>query len=264
VNPPVSLVAPQYTSSPGPLLEAAAVAEAGGLAGLFLLDHLVAPGDAHRPVLELASTLGLAAAATTTLTIGTLVMRAPLRGAEISAAVAATAAAIAGGRFVLGLGAGDSRSADESRRYGQESGGLDERLTAVSDVLEATRPGGYPRWVGGTHRRVLELAARAEGWNGWDLDAEQFARLAARVRSQGDVVVTWGGAVLLGRAEDEVADLVAARGGSEGTIPGTPSGVAAQLSTRLEAGAEHLVVAVLPNRRDRWEMFVEEVVPRLA
>jgi alkanesulfonate monooxygenase SsuD/methylene tetrahydromethanopterin reductase-like flavin-dependent oxidoreductase (luciferase family) len=265
VRPKVSLTAPQFTASLDPVLEAARFVEASDLDGLFLFDHLVPLGDASRPVLELAATLGAVAATTTSATIGTLVLRAPLRGPEISAAVARSAATIAPGRIVVGLGAGDRLSAEESLRFGQAIGSLEERVGAVSSSVERLAGTGVRRWVGGLHRRVLEAALGADGWNGWAVGPERFASIAAVLRSKRpDLELTWGGSVVVGRDGSDLDALVAGRGGRGGDITGTADQVVAQLTALTKLGCQHFVVSVLPNRAERWEIFARSVANRLG
>jgi alkanesulfonate monooxygenase SsuD/methylene tetrahydromethanopterin reductase-like flavin-dependent oxidoreductase (luciferase family) len=258
----VSITAPQFASGPGPLLEAAAFVESSGLDGLFLFDHLVPLGEPGRPVLELAAALGLVAAATSRATVGTLVLRVPMRGPGISTAIATTAHRVAGGRLVVGMGAGDSRSGEEAVRFGQTRPGLGERLEMVAAAVESTRAAGITTWVGGSHPRVVTLARRADGWNGWGVDPDVFAAIGEPLRREG-VELTWGGAVLVGRDRSDLDAVLSVRGGSGPVIRGTPAEVAASLRALIGAGAGHLVVSVLPNVAERWELFAAEVVPRL-
>jgi alkanesulfonate monooxygenase SsuD/methylene tetrahydromethanopterin reductase-like flavin-dependent oxidoreductase (luciferase family) len=258
---PVGLTAPQFGNTLEPVLRAAGIVESYGFAGLFFFDHLVPIGAPDRPVLELAGTIGAVAAATDQLTLGSLVMRAPMRGVGISTAIASTAATIAPGRFVLGLGAGDSMSADEDRRFGRTSDPLSERVQAVREVLEATSDRGFDRWIGGLHPRLLELMALAEGWNGWGVDVDRVPSMCLDIRRHNPTaLITWGGSVVLG-TDDRDLDAVAS--GRTGHIVGTPDRVASELLALRNAGVESLVLSVLPNVAQRWEMFAETVLPKL-
>ena len=62
-----------------------------------------------------------------------------LRDPSITAGIATALAAIAPGRSVLGLGAGDSMSEDEAVRYGMDRPGLTERLGLLEETIELTR-----------------------------------------------------------------------------------------------------------------------------
>jgi alkanesulfonate monooxygenase SsuD/methylene tetrahydromethanopterin reductase-like flavin-dependent oxidoreductase (luciferase family) len=254
----VALTAPQFSRNPEPLFAWAAFLEEAGLDGGFLFDHLVPIGDATRPVLEMAGALGALSAATSTIDIGTLVMRAPLRGEVLSAAVAATAAAVAPGRVVVGLGAGDRLSGEEAERFGMPHGGLDERVGTLRETalrIGAACPD-VRVWVGGTHPRVIEVAAQsASGWNGWMLDPGRVEEIRSRL--PGTHEITWGGAVITAHAESEVQRLVDQRGGPRGAIAGTIDEVAAELRRYVAAGAQRLLLSMLPNRVDQWALAVE-------
>lgn len=261
----LSITAPQFSSTIEPVLEAARFVEEAGLDGLFLFDHLIPLGDPQRPVLELAATLGAVAASTSTILIGTLVLRAPLRGPEISAAVARTAAAVAGPRLVVGLGAGDRMSADEAHRYGGTHDSLPARVAAVRSTLEVLEGTGVTTWLGGTHERILALAPQADGWNGWALQAERMRDVAARLHAdRPGLEISWGGSVVVGRDRTDLDDVLSLRQGRGGDVTGTPDQVAAQLTALVEAGTRHFIVSVLPNTRRRWEIFARSVLPQLA
>lgn len=261
----VSLTAPQFDGRFAPVREAVSTAEVFGFSGIFLFDHLVPLGDPGRPILELAAALGAMAATTTRISVGALVMRAPLRGPTISAAVAATAAAIAPGRLILGLGAGDGLSVDEGRRFGERLQPLDRRVADVAATLRATADLGITRWIGGTHERMLELAESAEGWNGWAIEPDRMRLIANRLASAtADVTISWGGSVVMGRNRAHLDHILASRDGQGGTITGTADEVHRQLEAIIAAGVSHLVLSLLPNRREAWEAFAELVLPKLG
>ena len=156
-------------------------------------------------------------------------------------------------------------SAEETRRFGQKHGSLDDRLEAVSRTLRLTRSTPILRWVGGTHPRVLELAAHADGWNGWAVTREKLVGIVSRLRAErSDVTISWGGSVVMGRDDSEVDDIVSGRNGRGGTITGTTSSVPAELRRLVDAGVDHLVVSVLPNRHQQWERFAGAVLGKLG
>jgi alkanesulfonate monooxygenase SsuD/methylene tetrahydromethanopterin reductase-like flavin-dependent oxidoreductase (luciferase family) len=265
VRPRFHLTVPQFSSTVEPVLAAARFAEASSLDGVFLFDHLVPLGDPHRPVLELAATLGAVAAATSTITVGTLVMRVPLRGPEVSAAVARTAATIAPGRMVVGLGAGDRMSADEAMRFGQQVASVTDRVMAVEQAVRGLEGSDVRRWVGGTHDLVLAAALEADGWNGWALTPERFAAIASRLRAdRPGLELSWGGSELVGEDPSDLDAVMTERDGRGGDITGTADQVVAQLTALAGLGCQHFVVSVLPNRGERWEIFARSVVDRLG
>ena len=261
---PVSLTVPQFSADPQHLLALAAGASGYGLRGLFAFDHLVPLGDPHRPVFELTSLLG-ALGASAKVTVGSLVMRVTLRPPEISAAAAATLATLAPGRAVLGLGVGDSMSAEEGNRFGQTLPTLDERLSLLRATIAAVRSVAptLPVWVGGRHRRLRELAAQlADGWNAWGAPVEELAAEAEEVRAMAGsrpFVVSWGGTLLLARDEASLEKQIRERGGSRGTIAGTPSKIRSHLE-RVGSVTDEVIVSVVPNRPPNWELFSQAVL----
>lgn len=261
----VSLTAPQFSSTFRSVSEAAHRAESLGFDGMFLFDHLIPLDDPSRPILELVSTLGAVAASTERISVGSLVMRAPLRAAALSAAVTRTVGMIAPERTIIGLGAGDSMSADEDRRYGRSSQTLDERLGAVSATLAASEGGGVRRWVGGHHPRILELAATADGWNGWATDRTQLEACIARLPAGTDgFTISWGGSVVMGRDPVDLDTVLQERDGRGGTIVGTSTQVRDHLRSLADVGVDHFVLSVLPHDAGRLEHFAEAVLGKVG
>lgn len=171
----------------------ALAAEAAGLAGLALMDHLVQipqVGRAWDPIPDPWVTLGSLAAVTTRLQLGTLVTPVTFRAPGVTAKAAATLSALSGGRSFVGLGAGWWDR--EHAAYGLAFPGPRERLDALEAGIETMRalwaPGTkpyagrlvslpettcYPRpvgsmpvLVGGSGERTLRIAAtRGDGCN---------------------------------------------------------------------------------------------------
>jgi probable F420-dependent oxidoreductase len=154
--------------------------EARGFSTLVLADHLTASFD---PLPALAA----AAAATTTLRVGTFVLNNDLRHPVLVARAALTIDALSGGRFELGLGAGHMRSEYDEVGLAFDDGAvrvsrLEESVAIIRPMLRGeavTHTGSsyrvtdhqpfpppaqapaVPLLVGGNGRRVHELAARA-------------------------------------------------------------------------------------------------------
>ena len=105
----VGLTLPSFTEDPETPLRVAAAAEAAGVDGIFVYDHLFRIGrnGEMRPALECTALLGAVAAETTRITLGTLVVRATLRPATTLATALDTVVRIAGPRLIVGVGAGD-------------------------------------------------------------------------------------------------------------------------------------------------------------
>lgn len=191
----LGVVLPLRDAGPAELLGAARLAEEAGLGSVWAYDQL--HGPAGRAVLEGWSALTAAAAATRAVRVGTLVLRAGLRPPRVVAAMAASAASVAPGRLVLGLGAGDGASDAEEAAYGYppaSRAGRLQRLTALLGELRRLCPE-LPVWIGGRSDPVLEIAAEADGWNFWG-PPQGFAPALARLRRlSGDPMpeTSWAG-----------------------------------------------------------------------
>jgi probable F420-dependent oxidoreductase len=173
-------------SAPSPIswLDAARRIEDSGVDVLLVRDHVV-PGP-FGPQFAPFSALAAAAAATTSLHVGTMVLSNDYRHPVLLAHEAATLHAISGGRFELGLGAGWYRPEYEAAGIPFDAAGrridrLEETLDILTrlfrgetvhhngpayqlDALDLTvvpgLTGGPPIAVGAGGPRMLRLAAR--------------------------------------------------------------------------------------------------------
>jgi alkanesulfonate monooxygenase SsuD/methylene tetrahydromethanopterin reductase-like flavin-dependent oxidoreductase (luciferase family) len=248
----LGLVLPMFVEDPRRVLGFARRAEELGFDGVFAFDHLMPlGGPADGPAFECFCTLAAVAAGTERIAIGTLVARASLRPAGLLAKLAASVHAMAGGRLILTVGAGDELSKREHDAFGVPYLGASERRAHLEQVVGAVRdlvggrawPGGNrvpaiagpllpsvaegpPRvWIGGTSEAAVDSAAAlADGWNGWGMPIETFASRVRRLRdrrhdddrageNRGDLDATWGGVALVGADRDEVRALLARRAG---------------------------------------------------
>jgi len=124
-------------------LTAAMEVDAHGFDYLWGHDHLWSTGgDPLQPFFEGWTTITAWAALTQRVRLGILVGANPFRNPGLVAKMAATVDHISGGRFVLGMGAGnrdDEMSAhglDPGRSVGQRLDWLDESLTIVRGILD--------------------------------------------------------------------------------------------------------------------------------
>ena len=150
---------------------------------------------------------GALAAATSRIEIGHSVINAPYRSAGLMAKIAETLNEIAGGRFFLGIGLGNTTDYEHfgipaDRRYGrfEESIQIIHRLLrtgradfhgryqSVRDarmILRGPHPGGPPIVIAAQGPKMLCLAARyADGWNWWTSgrpDPERLAPIVAEL-----------------------------------------------------------------------------------
>jgi probable F420-dependent oxidoreductase len=166
-------------ASPAAWKDLARKAEAMGYSILYIPDHL---DDQWAPMIALT----LAAEATTTLRVGTLVLDNDFRHPVVLAKEAATLDVVTGGRFELGLGAGWMRTDYDQSGIPMDPAGV--RIDRLAESIEIMRsmwqtgratlagqhydvrqaigspspvtPGGPPLVIGGGSRRILALAGR--------------------------------------------------------------------------------------------------------
>jgi hypothetical protein len=206
----IGLALPSFVEDAEIPITVARAAEAAGLDGVFVYDHLWR-GDApnRRPALECFTLLGAVAAETERVRVGTLVARSSLRPAATLANSFGTAQRVSGGRLIAGIGAGDSQSRPENEAFGLEFGTLVDRVTALHNAVRAAAGNGYPVWVGGRAVQVREIVAVANGWNAWGIEPHTFVEQGAQIREIApNAELTWGG---LARPLDEGASPLADR-----------------------------------------------------
>jgi probable F420-dependent oxidoreductase len=168
-----------HAASPGQWRDLARKAEDLGYSTLYVADHL---DDEWAPMVALT----VAAEATTTLRVGTLVLDNDFRHPVVLAKEAATLDVVTGGRFELGMGAGWKTTDYEQSGIPMERASV--RVARLAESLEIMRsmwrtgsatfagehyrvteaqgfptpvtPGGPPLLVGGGGRLILTLAGR--------------------------------------------------------------------------------------------------------
>ena len=210
-------------------------AEQLGFDAVFLADHLFmsiekygGPAGRHPgadPIVGLAAV----AAATTRVSVGSLVMNTALRPARWLAKNLAGVDVLSGGRLIAGVGAGWlEEEFDEAGVTFEPAPARLAHLERVIDELRATwdglgpplrprplRGGRTPLWVGAKGDRAIGVAARAaDGWNTvwrWTTEAYRerltvFERSCdAAGRDPGEVTRTIGLTTLVGEDDADVA-----------------------------------------------------------
>lgn len=266
----IGITLPSFHEDPDVPLTVARAAEAAGLDGVFVFDHLFrrAADGSRRPALEGTVLLGAIAAETEQVAVGTLVARATLRPAATLAAALDTAHRVSGGRLVAGFGSGDAESREENESFGLPFGRTEDRVGALREAVVTARDRGYPVWVGGSAPPVRAVAAEeADGWNRWGGTPGVFARQGAGVSARATrpgFALSWGGLVVTG-ADDAAAEEKAAHlGAGPAVLVGGPERLASLLVPYVEAGATWLVLGPVDSSDPgNAAVLGEAVAPRL-
>ncbi|MEO7804562.1 MAG: LLM class flavin-dependent oxidoreductase [Actinomycetota bacterium] len=191
---------PQHEVSGDLMLDAARLAEDAGLDSVWLIDHLIGRpkvvGGPARPILECWTALSAVGAATSRVSVGTLVLRVGLRRPRVLASMAATLANICSNRLIIGLGIGDETNAYEHSALGLGFKTRSDRLVDLDQTIESltTVAPQVPLWIGGGSEALMRRAATVAGWNWWG-SAEQMQERLDRFRdiSAGSALVSWAG-----------------------------------------------------------------------
>jgi len=268
----LGITLPSFRDTAEPAVEVARAADAAGLDGVFVYDHLFRRGadGTRRPAIEMFALLGAIAAETSHVAIGSLVARVSLRPVAMLAHGFDTVARIAGAERVLAtLGAGDRQSAEENESFGLPFGTMTERVGTLRAAVLEGRDRGYPVWVGGDAAVVRSLAAEdADGWNSWGTSLDDFASRAAPMvggARRSPFTLSWGGLVVLGD-DDGAAHAKAERlHAGRGAIVGGPEHVAAALQGYADQGAEWLIVGPVDSSDpENAVLLAERVAPLLS
>jgi alkanesulfonate monooxygenase SsuD/methylene tetrahydromethanopterin reductase-like flavin-dependent oxidoreductase (luciferase family) len=193
--------------------ERARVAEEIGFDIFVFEDALLYRGEEHTNGLwESVSIAGALAATTDTIRFGQSVVNSPYRSPALVASIATTLDEISGGRYVLGIGAGNTEDSDyeafgfpTDRRYSRfaeaiqiihsllKSGRVDftGEFYAVKQselVLRGPNPQGPPINIAAGGEKMLTLAARyGDQWNWWGWD-ETITQIQERLQPLVDIL----------------------------------------------------------------------------
>jgi hypothetical protein len=205
------IILPQFDTGPEELFDAARLAEESGLDSIWVFDNLWGVPNRDRPVLEACTALAAVAAATSTITVGSLVLRTTLRNRRVLMSMAESLELIAPGRVILGLGIGDSRTAGEQVAYGMQYPPPEERAAELEhhlDLYRAEMPH-VPVWIGGASSWVMDLIPKADGWNYWGSvdDFEKRLKRARRLAGDESYSLSWGAPKASVEELERLADL---------------------------------------------------------
>ncbi len=171
-------------------LAAACRAEALGLDGVFVFDHLWPLGKPDRPAIACFPLLGAVAAVTKHVVLGPLVARVGLVPDDVLMAQFVSLDHMAPRRVVAGIGTGDSMSAPENRAFGIDFAPAAGRRRSLDRCARALSGIGVPVWVGGRSESTIAVAlAAGAAVNLWEASPAEVAAHARRGE------VTWAGPV---------------------------------------------------------------------
>jgi probable F420-dependent oxidoreductase len=273
------------------LLDMARAIDDLGFDGIWVGEHLLYRWE-DRPARgpwEAWTLMAALASVTSRTTVGPLVACAGFHNPALLAKQAATVDEIAGGRFVLGLGAGWNET--EFRAFGfpfdQRVARFEEAFTIIRTLLQEgaidfdgrfyqardcellprPRPGGPPLLIGSNGPRMLRITLpHADAWNSWFADTENspggVAPLAAIVddaardvgRDPGEIRRTVAVLVQLpgGRGRTMGDTSVATR---MRPLEGTPEHMADELRAYAAAGIDEVQAVLDPIDRTSIERF---------
>ena len=273
------------------LVDLARTIEDAGFDAIWVGEHLLYrwPDQPARGPWEAWSVMAALAAATTRVTIGPLVACLPFHNPALLAKQAATIDEIAGGRFVLGVGAGWNET--EFRAFGfpfdhridrfaeaftivralLQDGAIDFDGTYYTardcELLPRPRPGGPPILVGSNGPRMLRITMpHAHAWNSWYADTDNTPAGVAPLTAIVDAACAD-----VGRDPATIVRTVAVHvrmpGGTgrtmgdttttERVVPleGPPEVIAAGLRAYADAGIDEVQVVLDPIDRVSVERF---------
>ena len=238
----------------------------------WVIDHLQFGAD---PILECLAFLAYHAGQVPGLRWGTLVLGQRYRHPALTAKVAATLQHLTGGRFILGLGAGDA--AAEHRAYGYPFPPARERVAQLDEaarIVTALWRGG-PVTFTGAHYRVAGARCLPApeppptlliGGGGERRTPRVVAEHCRAVGRDPDAIVPscYMGLSISHDPARLIRRRVMGHRGEVHVISGSPGQVVAQLAAFAAAGVRHMQLNFLDfPRTESLDLFVEEVLPHV-
>lgn len=239
----VGVTLPQFRHDAEAAIAVARRAEAVGIDGVFVFDHLWPLGQRMRPALHSLTLLGALAAETETVSMGPLVARVGLMPDAVLVHTLVSLHRMLGGRLIAALGTGDSLNREENEAYGVPFRPAAERLASLKTCCGQLRAAGVTTWVGGRSTAIRAAAEEADGWNSWGTDVTTFKAEAATVAA--GRALTWAGQVLIGRTRAEADAKLRAHGARPGLVSGTVDDLVGHLRGLADTGASWAICAPL-------------------
>jgi F420-dependent oxidoreductase-like protein len=289
----LGLQIPSFTWPEGPaalaptLRRIAAVADEGGFASLWVMDHffqIPLVGPAEREMLEGYTTLSYLAAATRRARLGTLVTGVTYRNPGVLVKTVSTLDVLSGGRAMLGIGAAWFER--EHQGLGVPFPPLRERFERLEEALRIAKQ----MWSGevapfeGRHYRLAETLCVPQPLQRphppiliGGMGEKRTLRLVARYADACNLFAFAGAAevgrkleVLRRHCDTEKRDFASIERTTLGTAslaPGkqSPADVIRELRELAKVGVQHAIVN-LPNVHEiePLETLAKEVVPAIA
>ena len=273
------------------LLQAAAVHHLS----CWVIDHFQFEAE---PILECFAFLAYQAGQHRGLRWGTLVLGQGYRNPALTAKIGATLQFLTGGRFILGIGAGDAEGEHHAYGYPFPAGRVRlEQLDEAAAIVRALWQGSPATFIGahyrienaycipvpepppvlmiggGGERRTLRIVARHADW--WNCDyyspaeyARKLAILHDHCRTIGRdpeaIVPTCYMGITVSHDEERlVRRRSMSHRGDVQVISGNPDEVAAQIEAFAAVGVRHMQLNFLDfPRADSLDLFLAEVLPR--
>ncbi|MDQ3642121.1 MAG: LLM class flavin-dependent oxidoreductase [Actinomycetota bacterium] len=239
----VGVTLPQFRHDAEAAVAVARRAEAVGIDGIFVFDHLWPLGQRMRPALHSLTLLGALAAETERVSMGPLVARVGLVPDAVLVHTLASLHRMLGDRLIAALGTGDSKNREENEAYGVPFRPAAERLASLETCCRQLRGAGVTTWVGGRSAAIRAAAEEADGWNSWGTDVATFGAEAATVAP--GRALTWAGQVLIGKSRAEADAKLRAHGARPGLVSGTVDDLVRHLDALAGAGASWAICAPL-------------------
>ena len=283
-------------ANPHDVLALGPEAEELGYDSIWVMDHLFNAGYIRerlddRPYYHPMAMLSYLSSTTSRVALGTSVLVLPYHNPVELAKYAATLDRMSGGRVVLGVGAG--AMTEEFEALGipmRERGSLTNESIAVMRELWTNHSPEYhsrrwdfadlrfspkpvqpsiPLWVGGSSPGALRRAARlGDGWHPTGLSPEEFVIARQEIAEIATAAGRDPSAITMSaRIEVEVhGGPSSQRAASRSRLPGNdPGAVRAGIEAYLEAGVEHIVLALnsgeIPALRRLMHLIADEVLP---
>jgi alkanesulfonate monooxygenase SsuD/methylene tetrahydromethanopterin reductase-like flavin-dependent oxidoreductase (luciferase family) len=225
----LGVIVPSFDSTATPAQSCAAEAEAAGIHGVFAYDHLWPPGAPGRAAIAPFPLLGMLAATTSSIVLGTLVARIGLVPDGVLVGEFRTLDRLSGGRLIAGIGTGDHRSSAESLAYGLAPSSAEVRRRAMRTVGSALVADGIPVWIGAGGAATNAIApAIGATLNVFGVGVGRVGELARRGP------VCWGGVLARRTAAAQLRSLAAA--GATWAVVVWPGSVAPIVAAARAAG----------------------------